>query len=161
MNIKSNVLERKINRSDEILPKLKRDYDLYLKKWSSSSSLLSDGNLQLNIILKVDESSYSDLSSYEDNVSSDDESRFQVIKDKESHLTNNTFPKLSQIIMTLTQHDIATMENNTLLNGGIINIFEKILDSRYKIKNQAIVPTYYFTSLLDHSWEKGPQRYFK
>ena len=64
---KSNVLERKINRSDEILPKLKRDYDLYLKKWSSSSSLLSDGNLQLNIILKVDESSYSDLSRYENN----------------------------------------------------------------------------------------------
>ena len=62
------------------------------------------------------------------------------------------------------------MENNTLLNvdiinilvnGDIINIFGKILASRYKIKNQAIVPTYFYTSLLDHSWEKGPQRYFK
>ena len=63
--------------------------------------------------------------------------------------------------MTLTQHDIDTMENNTLLNGGIINIFEKILDSRYKIKNQAIVPTYVYTSLLAYDWEKGPRRYFK
>ena len=63
--------------------------------------------------------------------------------------------------MTLTQHDIDTMENNTLLNGDIINIFGKILASRYKIKNQAIGPTYFYTSLLDHSLEKRQQCYFK
>ena len=114
VNIKSNALERKINRSDEVLPKWKRDYDLYFRNISSSSSLSSDENLQKITILKVDESRYSDLFSYEDNVSSDDKSRFQVIKDNESHSTNNILPKLSQITMTLTQHDIDTMENNTL-----------------------------------------------
>ena len=88
-----------------------------LKKVSSSSSLSSERNLQKHIIIKVDESSYSGLSSYEDNVSSYDESRFQVMTDKESHSTNNILPKLSQIAMALTQHDIDTMENNTLLNG--------------------------------------------
>ena len=53
------------------------------------------------------------------------------------------------------------MENNNVINGDIINLFGKILTYRYKITNQAIVPTYVYNFLLAYDWEKGPRRYFK
>ena len=55
---------------------------------------------------------------------------------------------VSQINLNSTQGGFNIIDNNSLINGDIINQFEKIVTKHYKKINQAIVSTYFYNTLL-------------